>query len=112
MSNSNTRTLLLSAITSVGLAFGVVTVAVAASPAASVTDDPSYQAYQRLNGFSIPEAAGASSTPARAGDSRLSSYERYLNLNGFAVEQIGVDNAPTTTADQSLRDYQRLNGFL
>jgi hypothetical protein len=44
----------------------VATATVAASPAAAVTDDPSYQAYQRLNGFSIPEAAGTSGTPARA----------------------------------------------
>ena len=108
MSNSSARTLVLSALTSVGLVFGAATAAIAGSPAASVTDNPSYQAYQRLNGFSVPEPAEFALTAA----TRSSSYERYLNLNGFAVEQTGADKAPATAANQSLRDYQYLNGFL
>ena len=112
MNTSNTRKLLLSAITSVGLAFGVTTAAVAASPVASVNDDPSYQAYQRLNGFSIPEPAATRAKPVHTAGPQLTSYERYLKLNGFAVKQTSEDNAPTAAADQSLHNYQRLNGFL
>jgi hypothetical protein len=110
MSNSNTRTFLLSAITSVGLAFGVATAAAAASPVASAIDDPSYQAYEQLNGFSIP--AGRSVRGANTAASQLSSYERYLYLNGFAVEHNDAVNVPDTVAGKSLREYQYLNGFL
>ena len=57
-------------------------------------------------------AAGDRGKPARAAGPQLTSYERYLKLNGFAVKQTSEENAPTTPADQSLHDYQRLNGFL
>jgi hypothetical protein len=100
---------------SVGLTFGASTAAVAASQVASFRDDPSYQAYQRLNGFFIPEHAGAHGKPARADDPQLTSYEPYLRLNGFAAKQTSGDDAPIAinkVADQSLRAYQRLNGFL
>lgn len=90
--------------------------------------DASYDAYQRLNGFIIPQAgSGGQSTPASHVTDGGASYRNYQRWLGFRVDEPGAvadagsrstpgvtstAAAPARLADDaSYRAYVRRNGF-